>query len=91
VLRTHVLRTCKRSDRLRDAGHARAAPSRQRQPLDRTREEGVRLGRPPRRIAESFPRGDHARADGRRVFAGLPLQLDCARPWDRHDEVEAIE
>ena len=82
---------CERSDRLRDAGDARAAPSRQRQPLDRTGEEGVRVGRPPRRIAESFPCGNNACADRHRVFARLPLQLDRARPWDRHDQIEAIE
>ena len=91
MLRRHVLAACERSNRLRHARHARAAPSRQRQPLDRPCEEGVRFGRPPRRIAESFPRGDHARADRHRALSGLSLQLDGARPWDGHDEVEAIE
>ena len=81
--------SCHRSGNPGDAG---AAPTRERQPLDRTREELLGLLRPSGRVDGKeltggiHPLGHHG---GRLRRAGGEL----AGPWtrDRDDEVEAVE
>ena len=92
MLGRDVARARERGDRRGDTRDTRATAARERQPLDRPRQQLVgcrRSLRPP--LAQSPARTEHPLADGGRTFARRPGQVGRARTRHRQEQVEAVE
>ena len=93
VLRRDPLGAGERRDRPRDARDARAAATRQREPLDRAGEQVLRLGVAGSGVGAEPADEPRRLAPGRRLrsLAGRRRELGRARSRQRDDEVEAVE
>src|SRR5215469_10620515 len=92
MLRQHLAGASERRDRARDPAHTSPAPPRERQAIDRSREQLLSGGRQggggP---AELGPALEHTAPDRLGALAGRRGELVRPRARERDDEIEAVE
>ena len=89
--RLHLGVAREQGDRAADARDSGPAAGRERQPLDGTAQQLVRLAGAPERLGPNpFARRRDTLAHGLRAFAGRSVELTSARPRHGDDQVEAV-